>query len=118
MNLGASLGTAVAGAILIAGIIGSFNAQLADSTLPQPDKARLETALQGDVRAISNAQLESALTDEPTDVANEVVAMNERARNSGLRLAIIAIAVLGCLAFVVTFWLPKRGLESDAAASP
>jgi EmrB/QacA subfamily drug resistance transporter len=108
-NLGMSIGTAVAGTVLIAGLIASTSAQVTKSTiLPGKAKQEIDSKLEGNVQAISNEQLDKYLKGVDPAVADEVIRINEKARNKGMRLAIIVVGILSMSGFIASFWLPGR----------
>jgi MFS family permease len=101
-NLGASLGTALAGSIMIAALTSSFMANIEQSSaIPSRVKSDAQVELAGGVPFISDADLEAALDDahvssRTTDAALEAY---RDARIDGLRsaLAILAAAAIGAL---------------------
>jgi hypothetical protein len=110
-NLGASIGTALAGAVLIAALSSSFFAGIAGNpAVPPAVSARAETELTGGVPFISDAELQRALAEGgvPPATAEAVVAENERARLDGLREALSALAIGALLALFLTHGLPTR----------
>src|SRR5205814_9911847 len=61
-NLGASIGTALAGSILIASLTSSFSANIQRSpAIPDPVKSEAHVKLAGGVPFVSDADLEAAL---------------------------------------------------------
>src|SRR6185436_20752968 len=63
-NLGASLGTALAGSLLIAGLTTAFITGIQDNpAVPQSVSASAETELSDGIPFVSDADLESALED-------------------------------------------------------
>jgi MFS family permease len=104
-NLGASLGTALAGAILIATLSTTFLANVQQSPdIPQRVKAEATTVLAGGVPFASDADLKAAVEEtavasrRTTDAALEAY---RDARIAGLQsaLAILALATLLALFF-------------------
>jgi MFS family permease len=103
-NLGASLGTALAGSIMIAAVASSFLANVQQSpAIPSEVKSQAQVELAGGVAFVSDADLEAALDDaevspETSDAALEAY---RDARIDGLRsaLAILAVLALGALFF-------------------
>lgn len=110
-NLGGALGTAVAGAVLIAALISGLSFGVNQSTvLPAEDKPKLEQVAEKDAQTVSNAELNAYLKtkDEPQPIANEIERINTQARDRSLRDAVTAIGVLGLLGFLLSFFLPGR----------
>jgi MFS family permease len=110
-NLGASLGTALAGAILIAGLTASFISGVEQNpAVPQQVVTNAQTQLTSGVPFVSDKQLEDALAkaNVAPDVANAVVDENAKARIVALRASLAAIALLAALALFFTRMLPTR----------
>jgi MFS family permease len=125
-NLGASLGTALAGSILIGGLTASFVAGIeTNKAVPHEVAATAETQLSAGIPFLSDDQLEAALadTDLPGDVAHAVVEENTKARIVALRGSLAAIASIAVLALFFTPLLPTRPVgtrpgEPTAASAP
>ncbi len=109
-NLGASLGTALAGSILIATLTSSFLTNVQQSqAIPASAKEQAQVELAGGIPFISDADLEDALEEagassETTDAA---VDANADARLDGLRSALAILAVLAVLALFLAQAIPK-----------
>jgi EmrB/QacA subfamily drug resistance transporter len=103
-NLGASMGTALAGSIMIAAVASSFVANIQQSpAIPPETKSQAQVELAGGVPFVSDADLEKALDEagassEASDAALEAY---RDARIDGLHsaLAILAALTLGALFF-------------------
>jgi MFS family permease len=103
-NLGASMGTALAGSIMIAAVTAAFLANIqASRAIPDRVKADAEVELAGGVPFISDADLEAALDEARVSPRATEAAIDayRDARLDGLRaaLAILAAAALGGLFF-------------------
>ena len=108
-NLGASIGTALAGAVLISALTTSFFAGLADNPdVPPEATSTAQVELAGGVPFVSDADLEGALDDAgvPQATAQAVVDENEQARLDGLRSALIVLALLALVAQAFTGAIP------------
>ncbi|GEK21130.1 MFS transporter [Cellulomonas xylanilytica] len=119
-NLGASLGTAVAGSILIATLTSTLLVGLGSN--PQVSAEVAETAsvqLASGVPFVSDVQLASALEDAglPADEAAAIVAENEAARIDALRASLAVLAVIAALALWFSRLLPTAPVGSDPAVS-
>ena len=115
-NLGASIGTALAGAILISTLTASFLSGVEQNpAVPDEVAASATTELAGGAPFVSDDDLEQALDKAgvPQQTADAVVEENEEARLEGLRAALAALAVLALVALFVGGRLPDRQL-SDA----
>ncbi|WP_244928040.1 MFS transporter [Nocardioides sp. W7] len=110
-NLGASLGTALAGSVLIAALTASFVQGVQESPdVPDEVVASAEAELSGGVPFVSNADLESALTDAGVAEATTqaVLDANETARIAGLRLSLAILALLAVVALFLTRFVPRE----------
>ncbi|MDQ0374819.1 MFS transporter [Cellulomonas humilata] len=122
-NLGASLGTAVAGSILIATLTSTLLVGLGSN--PEVSAEVSQTAsvqLASGVPFVSDAQLETALEEAglPADEVDAVVAENESARIDALRASLAVLAVIAALALYFSRLLPTApvGSEPAGAAAP
>ena len=110
-NLGASLGTALAGSLLIATLTSAFLTNVQQSqAIPASAKEQAQVELAGGIPFISDADLEAALdesgaTSESTDAALDAYA---DARLDGLRSALAILAVLAVLALFLAQSIPTR----------
>jgi MFS family permease len=108
-NLGISLGTALAGAILMSALTASFFTGIENNpAVPDHLSSKAQTELTSGVPFISDADLEAALNDAgvrgPT--ATAIVDENAEARLDGLRAALSVLAVLALVALLVTRGIP------------
>ncbi len=120
-NLGASLGTALAGSVLIGALTASFINGVQDNPdVPAEVSAAAEVELAGGIPFISDADLEEALDDTelPQAQVDAVVDENESARIDGLRLALVVLALIAGLALFFTRLLPTAPVGSDPAGQP
>jgi MFS family permease len=110
-NLGASLGTALAGSIMIAAVGSAFLTNIQHSSaIPDRVKSEAHVQLAGGVPFVSDADLEAALEDahvssRTTDAA---VTAYRDARIDGLRAALAILAGLTLVALFVAGRLPTR----------
>ena len=110
-NLGASLGTALAGSILIAALTTAFVQGIQDNPdVPPEVSSGAEVELAGGIPFVSNAQLETALDDAgvPSSVAGAIVAENEQARINGLRASLSVLALFVVVALYFTRLIPME----------
>ena len=117
-NLGASIGTALAGAVLISALTSSFFSGIRDDpAVPNDVTAKAETELSAGVPFVSDAQLEAALEreDVPQQTADAIVDDNTTARLDGLRASLSVLAVIALLAVFFSRRIPTR---QPAASSP
>ncbi|EMF52920.1 MULTISPECIES: MFS transporter [Streptomyces] len=109
-NLGASIGTALAGSILIAAMTTSFLTNVEKNpAVPDEVKSRATVELESGVPFLSDAELESALDEAGTSekVAQAALDANEEARIDGLRAAVAILAFAALLAMFFTSRIPK-----------
>jgi MFS family permease len=109
-NLGASIGTALAGAVLISALTSSFYANLAGNPeVPDRVVSQAQAELTSGVPFISDKDLEAALDDAGVrpSVADAIVEENADARIVGLRAALSVLGLLSLVAFVAARRLPR-----------
>jgi hypothetical protein len=120
-NLGASVGTALAGAVLISALSASFLTGIAHNpAVPADVVAEANTKLAGGVPFVSNAALSADLTAAkvPASAASAIISENEQARINGLRSALAVLAVIGTVGLALSGGIPAKALESSAAGTP
>jgi MFS family permease len=118
-NLGISLGTALAGAILMSALTASFFSGIADNpAVPKDLTSKAQTELSSGVPFISDVDLERALDDAgvPPATATAVVDENADARIDGLRAALAVLAVLALVALFLSGSIPSTPVGAEAAA--
>lgn len=109
-NLGASIGTALAGSIMIAALTTSFLTGVDQNpAIPAEVKSRASVELQSGVPFLSDAQLKSALAEAGTsdEVTEAALDANADARIDGLRAALAILAFAALLALFFTNRIPK-----------
>jgi hypothetical protein len=110
-NLGASMGTALAGSIMIAAVSSAFVANIvASPAIPAEAKSTAQAELVGGVPFVSDADLEAALEEAgasstTTDAALEAY---DEARIDGLEAALALLAVLVVIALFAAQLIPRR----------
>jgi MFS family permease len=100
-NLGASIGTALAGSILIAILTSSFLTGVQQNpAVPDSVKAQANVELAGGVPFLSDADLQAALdqADVSEEVATAALEANQQARLDGLRAALVVLALIALVA--------------------
>jgi EmrB/QacA subfamily drug resistance transporter len=116
-NLGASLGTALAGSVMIAAVAASFLANIQQNpAVPTEAKSQAQVELAGGVQFVSDADLEAALAQAGVGTEGTQVALEayQDARIDGLRNA---LAILAALAVVALFFTTRVPSKQPAAAS-
>jgi MFS family permease len=117
-NLGASIGTALAGSLLIAALTASFLHGIEQNpAVPPQVSTQASTELAGGIPFLSDADLQTALTKAGAskEVTQAVLKENEQARLDGLRTALAALALLTLLALFFTTRIPA---EQPGSAHP
>ncbi|WP_098025891.1 MFS transporter [Streptomyces sp. st115] len=109
-NLGASIGTALAGSILIATLTTSFLTTVEQNpALPAEVKNQSSVQLQSGAPFLSDAQLKTALADADVnaDVTDAALDANSEARIDGLRAALAILALSALVALFFSHRIPK-----------
>ncbi len=127
-NLGASIGTALAGAVLISVLTTTFLGTLSnDPAVPKELSSQAQVQLSSGIPFVSDVDLSAALkkADVPTSTAQAIVDDNATSRINGLRAALAVLAFMALLGLVMTRRLPSRqskattpGSDSPAVAAP
>lgn len=115
-NFGASLGTALVGAVLIGSLTSGFIAGVTNNpAVPPSVTAQATVRLERGVPFISDTDLRTALTqtDLPRSTQDAVVAENASARLLGLRTALWLVALMTVVSLFFTGMLPQRPVGSD-----
>ena len=118
-QLGASIGTALAGAILISALTAAFFSGIQNNpAIPDNLAVNAQTQLATGVPFVSDKQLQKALDDANVapETANAVVDENTQARIAGLRSALAVLALISLLALLFTRGIPT--IQPGAQAKP
>jgi MFS family permease len=116
-NLGASIGTALAGAILISALSTSFFTGIEQNPdVPQQVSTQAQTQLASGVPFVSDADLEKALDRAGVDAATAtaIVDENSAARIDALRASLSLLALVALLAVFAAGSLPTRQPAAEA----
>jgi hypothetical protein len=123
-NLGASIGTALAGSILIAFLTSSFLTGISQNpAVPDSVKAQANVELAGGVPFISDADLQAALdqADVSEETTTAVLEANQQARLDGLRAALVVLAGVAVLALFAARRIPTQqpgSVQRSAGSRP
>jgi hypothetical protein len=113
-NLGASLGTALIGSVLLLGLLNGFNSRIqANPAVPADVKTQISAATEDGIAIVTADQAHQALLDaglRPAD-ADEVTADYSDAQLNALKTSMLAVAFLAMLSFWFTRRLPGRRPE-------
>ncbi len=110
-NLGASIGTALSGAVLVAALTTSLIAGVQNNpAVPADLKAKANTELASGVPFLSDKDLRAALDQAgvPKETADAIVQENATARIDALRSSLSVIAVIALIALFTSLSIPTR----------
>ena len=120
-NLGASVGTALAGAVLISALTTSFLVGVAHNpAVPENLAAKAQVELAGGIPFMSDKDLQAQLDKAgvPAKTADAIVTENANARIDGLRSALSLLAVVALLALFATRHIPAQQPSAGLASEP
>ncbi len=120
-QLGASIGTALAGAVLISAMTASFFTGIQNNpNVPDSVVSQAQTQLASGVPFMSEADAKVALekANVPTATANEIVKQNEKSQIDGLRAAEAILALLALVALPFTRGIPTVQPGAQANRAP
>lgn len=109
--LGAAIGTAMAGAVLISGLTTSFLTGIENNPeVPAGLSSQAQVELAGGVPFIPDDSLEAALVEAGVtgDAATAIAEENEQARLDGLRASLSVLALVALSALFVSRSIPTR----------
>jgi MFS family permease len=118
-NLGASIGTALAGAVLISALTTSFLVGVArNPAVPENLAAKAQVELAGGIPFMSDKDLQAQLDKAgvPAKTADAIVTENANARIDGLRSALSLLAVVALIALFTTRHIPTRQPSASPAS--
>ena len=116
-NLGAAIGTALAGSILITSLTGAFLQGVEENNAVPPQvSAQAEVQLANGVPFMSDADLRAALEQAavPPDVSAAVLDVNATARVAGLRDALAVLLLISAAALVAARRIPDEPVGGGA----
>ncbi len=120
-QLGSSIGTALAGAVLVSVLTASFFTGIQNNPdVPSSVASSAQTELAGGVPFISDDDLEVALSDAdvPAATADAVLETNTESRIDGLRAAASVLALLALVALLFTRGIPTVQPGAQPRPSP
>jgi len=120
-NLGAAIGTALAGSLLITALTTSFlQGVQANPAIPEQVKSQATVQLTGGVPFLSDIALQDALTQAGVDpaVTQAALDINRQARVDGLRSALAVLALIALLGLFVARRVPDHPQLAAAEAAP
>ena len=117
-QLGASIGTALAGSILIAALTTSFLTGIEQNpNVPQQMKDQANVQLAAGAPFISNSDVEAQMKEAGVsqDVTDEVIDQNEKSQIDGLRASLAVLSLMGVIALFFTGRIPKQQPGAEPA---
>ena len=117
-NLGSSIGTALAGSLMIAVLTTSFLTSIEQNpSIPASVKSQAAEQLTGSVPFLSDTQIRTALqkAGASSELTSTVVDANTEARLDGLRAALGILAGASVVALFFTQRIPKTQPHASAA---
>jgi len=120
-QLGSSLGVALIGAIVLAGLTGVFTAKVADDPLISDQVAgQVSVSVESGVDFISADQLRTAAEEAGLDevTATAIVDDYEEAQLVSLKAGLLAAALLALLSLATTRELPSESPRVEGAGAP
>jgi MFS family permease len=110
-NLGASIGTALAGAVLISALTTTFLTGVQNNpSVPKALASQAQVDLAGGIPFLSDKDLRAALSkaDVPAKTATAIVDENAKARITGLRTSLSLLAVVALIALFFSRRIPTK----------
>ena len=125
-NLGASVGTALAGAVLISALTTSFLSGIQNNpAVPKDLASKAQVELAGGIPFISDKDLQTKLDQAgvPPKTTDAIVEENANARINGLRASLSLLAIVALIALFASRRIPARQpsaapVSEQAAAAP
>ena len=120
-NLGASIGTALAGAVLISALTGSFLSGVQNNPdVPEDVASKAQVELDGGIPFVSDDDLETELDKAgvPPNTADAIVDENADARVDGLRTSLSLLAIIALIALFFSRRIPTQQPASVPAIEP
>ncbi|WP_281375901.1 MFS transporter [Pseudonocardia pini] len=118
-NLGAAVGTALAGSLLITALTTSFLEGVQDDpAIPEQVKSTASVQLAGGAPFLSDVDLQAKLTEAGAspEVSQAALDANRQARVDGLRSALTVLSLVALLGVVVARRVPDQPPRSAAEA--
>jgi hypothetical protein len=114
-NLGASLGTALIGSVLLLGLLNGFNARIQENPAVPPDaKAEISAATETGIPIITTEEAYQNLLDAGLPPADAATVTDDYAdaQLDALKTSMLAVAFLAVLSFWLTRGLPGKPREA------
>jgi hypothetical protein len=119
-NLGASLGTALIGSVLLTGLLTGFNDRIATNpVLSESAKTQLSAATENGIEIVTAEQVHAAVLEAgatPAE-ADAITADYSEAELDALKKAMLAVALLALVSIVFTRRLPAKPVTPQDVAA-
>jgi hypothetical protein len=103
-SFGLSFGLAMAGGIMLAALSFGFTRMTENSTvIPPAQQQQIAAALETDAEVMSNTELDERITGQPPEIEQEILAINDDARNRSLQFALLIPLLSGVLGLATSF---------------
>lgn len=113
-NLGMSLGTAVAGSVLLVTLFSFFGSNVDDSeVLPDAEKAAIEEILERNAETIGT-EFDDLLEGQPVEIAEETGRIAKESSDGAFQVTILVLGLIALLGFLGAFALPADKLKGPA----
>lgn len=118
-NIGASLGTSLAGALILSVFVLTSTGLINSSPVfSESEQSQLDTAFTEKAQIISDAQLSDAVAELPADQQAAILEINAEARQTALTVVYAGLAFAGLLGLAAALRLPRTPpLSTTGAAS-
>ena len=122
-NLGASIGTALAGAVLVSALTASFFSGITNNPdVPASVSSKAEVTFEAGIPFLSDADVKAGLAKAsvPQATADAIISENSASRLNALQSSLAVLAGLALMAQFFTRSIPNRqpaGLTTAAAPS-
>ena len=108
LNIGSSMGTALAGAIIITSFIFNFTTQVDGSTaFTDGQKTQINTGVNQQAQIVSNTAFESLVVTVPQPQQTDLVNINSQARQTALTRIYIVIGGIGIMGILASLLIPR-----------
>ncbi|MGH3235360.1 MAG: hypothetical protein ACRDOH_19360 [Streptosporangiaceae bacterium] len=120
-NLGASIGTALAGAVLISALTTTFLGSVQNNPdIPKALASQAQVELAGGIPFLSDKDLKAALdkADVPPKTASAIIDENANARINGLRTSLSLLGVVALIALFFSRRIPTKQPSAPQVSEP
>jgi MFS family permease len=119
LNIGSSLGTSLAGAIILGVFVNTAtNLVDADPAFSATEKTTLNQTIATKAQIVSNTQLEAATNHLPPDQRQQILSINGQARRQALTQVYFGLGIVGLLGILAGRRLPHTGPMATVIPEP